>query len=127
MKALMLALFLLLSVQALAVQPDEILADPALESRARAISRELRCLVCQGEDIDSSGAELAGDLRRLVRSRLLAGDSDAQVLEYVRSRYGDTVLMTPPVQPNTWILWATPAFVLLAGLGVVLYSHRRRS
>lgn len=122
----LLAVFLFLSFPVQAVQPDEVLPDAALESRARAISRELRCLVCQGEDIDSSNAALAGDLRRLVRARLLAGDSDAAVLEYIRRRYGDSVLMTPPVQPNTWVLWMTPAFVLLAGFGIVVYFLRRQ-
>jgi cytochrome c-type biogenesis protein CcmH len=103
---------------ALAVEPGEMLKDPALEKRARLISRELRCLVCQGQDIDSSEAPLAADIRRLVRDRLKAGDTDAQVFDYIRARYGDYVLMSPPVQSDTALLWSAPLLVLLAGLGV---------
>lgn len=120
---LMLCLFL--PAAALAVQPDEILEDAALESRARVISKQLRCLVCQGEDIDESGAGLARDLRLLVRERLSAGDSDPQVLSFVQERYGDYVLMKPPVAPRTWILWLTPLLVLGAGFAVVWQLVRR--
>lgn len=110
---------------ALAVQPDEILPDAALEARARTISKQLRCLVCQGEDIDESGAGLARDLRLLVRERLVAGDSDADVLSFIQSRYGDYVLMRPPVAPRTWLLWLTPALVLLGGAAAVWRQLRR--
>jgi len=113
-----------------AVTPDEMLADPALESRARDLSRELRCLVCQNQDIDDSNAPLARDLRLLVRERLQAGDSDPAVLGYITARYGDFVLLKPPFQPNTWLLWLTPAAVLVAGgIGVAgfLFSSRRRA
>ncbi len=122
--AFLLAIFL--PVAAFAVQPDEVLADPALEARARSISQQLRCLVCQGEDIDESAAGLARDLRLLVRERLVKGDSDEQVLEFVRGRYGDYVLMKPPLAPRTWLLWLTPVLVLLAGFLVVLRMMRPR-
>ena len=112
--------FLLLPLSAQAVHPDEILKDSGLESRARVISRQLRCLVCQGEDIDESAAPLAGDLRRVVRQRLKADDTDAEVLKFVQERYGDFVLMNPPVRPGTYILWFLPAVVLLGGVALVL-------
>lgn len=114
-----LVVFLCLSLPAAAVQPDEILPDAAMEARARVISKQLRCLVCQGEDIDESAAGLARDLRLLVRERLRAGDSDQQVLDFVQSRYGDYVLMKPPVSPRTWLLWLTPALMVLGGFMVV--------
>lgn len=122
--AFLLAIFL--PVAAFAVQPDEVLADPVLEARARSISQQLRCLVCQGEDIDESAAGLARDLRLLVRERLIKGDSDEQVLEFVRGRYGDYVLMKPPLAPRTWLLWLTPVLVLLAGFLAVLRMMRPR-
>lgn len=122
--AFLLAIFL--PVAAFAVQPDEVLADPVLEARARSISQQLRCLVCQGEDIDESAAGLARDLRLLVRERLVKGDSDEQVLEFVRGRYGDYVLMKPPLAPRTWLLWLTPVLVLLAGFLAVLRMMRPR-
>lgn len=100
----------------LAVQPSEILSDPALEKRARAISAELRCLVCQNESIDDSNAPLAGDLRRLVRERLVAHDTDAQVIDYVVERYGEFVLLRPRFQLSTLLLWLTPILVLIGGL-----------
>lgn len=115
----MLAVLMCLSLPALAVQPDEILPDAAMEARARVISKQLRCLVCQGEDIDESAAGLARDLRLLVRERLRAGDSDQQVLDFVQSRYGDYVLMKPPVTPRTWLLWLTPVLMVLGGFAVV--------
>lgn len=102
-----------------AVQPDEVLDDPALETRARSISKQLRCLVCQGEDIDESAAGLARDLRLLVRERLKEGDTDAEVLSFVQARYGDYVLMKPPLAPRTWLLWLTPMLVLGGGLALV--------
>lgn len=101
---------------AVAVQPDEILANPALEKRAREISRQLRCLVCQGEDIDESAAGLARDLRLLVRERLQKGDTDAEVLDFVQARYGDYVLMKPPFKFSTLLLWLTPLLFLGGGL-----------
>jgi len=122
--AFLLAIFL--PVAAFAVQPDEVMADPVLEARARSISQQLRCLVCQGEDIDESAAGLARDLRLLVRERLVKGDSDEQVLEFVRGRYGDYVLMKPPLAPRTWLLWLTPVLVLLAGFLAVLRMMRPR-
>lgn len=114
------------SAPGLAVEPDEVLDDPVLESRARALSQELRCLVCQNESIDSSNADLARDLRILVRERLVAGDSDAEVKAYLVARYGDFVLLDPPLRPRTYILWFGPAAVLLIGVGgLVLYFRRR--
>jgi cytochrome c-type biogenesis protein CcmH len=102
-----------------AVEPSERLADPALEARARAISQELRCMVCQNESIDESSAPLAHDLRLLVRKRLVAGDTDRQVLNYIVARYGVFVLLDPPFEPVTWLLWLGPP-VLVAGAGIVL-------
>jgi cytochrome c-type biogenesis protein CcmH len=125
LRLLFLAL-ILFSAPAFAVQPDERLADPALEARARTISQELRCLVCQNESIDDSGAPLAHDLRVLVRQRLTAGDSDAAVRRYIVARYGDFVLLKPPFRPGTLLLWLTPAIVL-AGGGLVAYLGTRRA
>lgn len=114
------------SAPGLAVEPDEVLDDPVLEARARALSQELRCLVCQNESIDSSNADLARDLRILVRERLVAGDSDAEVKAYLVARYGDFVLLDPPLRPRTYVLWFGPAAVLLIGMGgLVLYFRRR--
>jgi len=111
----------------LAVTPREMLTDPVLEGRARAISQGLRCLVCQNQSIDDSNAELAHDLRVLVRERLVAGDSDAEVVQYIVDRYGQFVLLKPPVEPSTYLLWLSPAIVLLLGLaGIVAYFARRR-
>lgn len=125
MKALLAALFLLAAAPALAVEPGERLDDPALEARAREISQELRCLVCQNQSIDESNADLARDLRVLVRERLVAGDTDEEVLAYVTGRYGDYVLLQPPFQANTLILWLAPAALLLAG-GAALAMRIRR-
>jgi cytochrome c-type biogenesis protein CcmH len=108
-----------------AVEPSERLADPGLEARARAISQELRCLVCQNESIDESDAALAHDLRLLVRKQLLAGDSDQQVLDYIVARYGVFVLLDPPFAPVTWALWLGPPALVL-GAGVVLWWRARR-
>ncbi len=127
MKALFLGLVLCLAaVSAGAVNPDEMLDDPALEARAREISKGLRCLVCQNQSIDDSDADLARDLRVLVRERLVAGDSDGQVIDYVVSRYGDFVLMRPPFKATTYVLWLGPA--LIGGLGIlaVMAFYRRR-
>ena len=128
MKAL-LALLLLLSLgaAAFAVEPAERLADPALEARARALSEELRCLVCQNESIDESAAPLAHDLRVLLRERIAAGDSDAQAVKFLTDRYGDFVLLKPPVEPATYALWFGPIIVLLlaAGGSLVYLRHRK--
>lgn len=124
-----LVLFLLCDTvpTALAVLPSERLADPALEARARALSQELRCLVCQNESIDDSSADLAHDLRLLVRERITAGDTDKQVLAYLTSRYGDYVLLRPPVEPATWLLWfGTPGLLVFGGFVVILVQRRRR-
>ena len=111
-----------------AIEPGEALADPALEARARAISREIRCLVCQNENIDESGADLARDLRRLVRERLVAGDRDQAVRDFLVARYGDYVLLRPPLKPTTWLLWFAPPLILLLGiLGLVIRSRGRRT
>lgn len=111
---------------ALAVQPDEVLDDPALEARARALSAELRCMVCQNQSIDDSDAELARDLRLLVRERLKAGDSDGEVIDYLVSRYGEFVLLKPQFSARNLVLWAMPAVVLLIGAaGFFAYVRRR--
>ncbi|MEM1399950.1 MAG: cytochrome c-type biogenesis protein [Pseudomonadota bacterium] len=99
----------------LALQPEERLDDPALEARARALSAELRCVVCQNQSIDESDADMAGDMRRVVRQRLVAGDSDADVKQYLVDRYGDYVLLRPPVGARTMALWVAPAILLLLG------------
>ena len=119
-------LLVALAAPALAVLPDERLADAALEARARALSQELRCLVCQNQSIDDSNADLAHDLRVLVRERLTAGDSDRQILAYLTSRYGDYVLLRPPVKPATWLLWFGPPLLLAAGGLAILAAWRRR-
>lgn len=113
------------AVPAFAVQPDEILPDASLEQRARHLSRELRCMVCQNQSIDDSDAPLARDLRLLVRERLKAGDSDSQVLSFLTARYGDFVLLNPPLNWRTALLWGLPAGLLVAG-GIVLVVTVRR-
>ena len=111
-----------------AVQPDEMLKDSALESRARDLSRELRCMVCQNQSIDDSEAPLARDLRLLVRERLTKGDSDQQVLSFLVSRYGEFVLLRPPLEWHTLLLWGLPPAALAAGtIGLFIMSRRRRS
>ena len=122
--ALFLVLLLACAGPAFAVNPDERLADPVLEARARTLGKSLRCLVCQNQSIDDSNADLAHDLRVLVRERLTAGDSDAQVLAYLQARYGDYVLLKPPVDPATWVLWFGPAAVLAIGVGVLIVRRR---
>jgi cytochrome c-type biogenesis protein CcmH len=109
-----------------AVEPSERLADPVMEARARTISEELRCLVCQNQSIDESGADLAHDLRVLVRKRLVAGDTNQQVLDYVVARYGVFVLLDPPFEPVTWLLWLAPPVLLLGAAGMLLLRARRR-
>jgi cytochrome c-type biogenesis protein CcmH len=108
-----------------AVQPDEIMSDPAKEVRARDLSRELRCMVCQNQSIDDSEAPLARDLRLLVRERIAAGDSDAQVIDFLVARYGEFVLLKPRLEPHTLLLWLLPPLVL-AGGGLALWTHSRR-
>jgi cytochrome c-type biogenesis protein CcmH len=110
---------------AFAVQPDEVMSDPAKESRARDLSRELRCMVCQNQSIDDSEAPLARDLRLLVRERIAAGDSDAQVIDFLVARYGEFVLLKPRFESHTWLLWLLPPFAL-AGGGLALWLHGRR-
>jgi cytochrome c-type biogenesis protein CcmH len=124
----MLVVFLLaVPLVARAVQPDEILADTALEARARALSAELRCMVCQNESIDDSHAELARDLRLLVRERLKAGDSDDSIRAYLVQRYGNFILLKPPLELSTLLLWSAPALVLLLGGGAIVFAMRRRA
>ncbi len=111
----------------LAVDPGEILSDSALEARARAISADLRCLVCQNQSIDDSDASLARDLRILVRERLTAGDTDEQIFDFVVARYGEFVLLKPPFKAKTALLWAGPAIVLLLGMTCIVVYFRRRA
>lgn len=126
--SLVLFLALLFAGAAQAVKPDEILADPALEARARALSEGLRCMVCQNQSIDESDADLARDLRVLVRQRLVAGDSDQQVMDYIVSRYGEFVLLKPRFDLRNALLWGTPIILLLAGgIFIVLTARSRRS
>ncbi len=110
---------------AFAVQPDEIMGDPAKEARARDLSRELRCMVCQNQSIDDSDAPLARDLRLLVRERIAAGDSDTQVIDFLVARYGEFVLLKPRVNQHTLVLWLLPPLAL-AGGGMALWLHHRR-
>jgi len=121
-----LTLALTLSPAQAAVSPDEVLDDPLLEERARSLGKELRCLVCQNQSIDDSDASLARDLRQVVRERLVAGDSDEQILDYLTDRYGDFVLLSPPVKPGTYLLWAGPALLLAAGAVFVAQFLRSR-
>jgi cytochrome c-type biogenesis protein CcmH len=125
--AALLVLLTSLALPAFAVTPDEILKDPALEGRARQISQGLRCMVCQNQSIDDSDAPLAHDLRVLVRQRLEAGDSDKQVLEFIVSRYGDFVLLKPPVKFDTLLLWGLPPAALIAGIISLIVAARRRT
>jgi cytochrome c-type biogenesis protein CcmH len=111
----------------LAVQPNEILKDPALEKRARELSAELRCLVCQNQSIDDSSAPLARDLRLVVRERLVAGDTNEQVMKYVVQRYGEFILLRPPFRLGTILLWVTPLVAFGAGLAWLFVAWRRRS
>jgi cytochrome c-type biogenesis protein CcmH len=110
---------------AYAVQPDEIMSDPAMEARARDLSRELRCMVCQNQSIDDSEAPLARDLRLLVRERIAAGNSDAQVLDFLVARYGEFVLLKPRFENHTLLLWLVPPLALIGG-GLALWAHGRR-
>ena len=126
--ALVLFVLALLPTPSLAVRPDEMLKDPALEARARHLSAELRCMVCQNQSIDDSEAPLAHDLRVLVRQRLQAGDTDRQVLDFLVARYGDFVLLKPPFNADTLLLWGLPPLALLAGIaGLVIMARRWNS
>ena len=126
MRVLALVLSLLTATPAFAVLPGERLADPRLEERARALSQDLRCMVCQNQSIDDSDAPLARDLRVLVRERLTAGDSDRQVVDFLVSRYGEFVLLRPRFGWHTAVLWGAPALFLLGGVGYLLVAARRR-
>jgi cytochrome c-type biogenesis protein CcmH len=125
--ALLVVLTTVATYSAQAVQPDEVLQDPALEARARAISAGLRCLVCQNQSIDDSDAPLAKDLRILVRERLKAGDSDEQIEDFVVARYGEFVLLRPRFTAHTLLLWAATPVLLLAAILIVVVAYRRRS
>ncbi|MGQ0683910.1 cytochrome c-type biogenesis protein [Bradyrhizobium sp.] len=117
---------LLAGSPAQAVQPDEIMADPAKEARARELSKELRCMVCQNQSIDDSDAPLARDLRLLVRERISAGDSDSQVIDFLVARYGEFVLLKPRLNQNTVLLWLLPPLALMGGgIALWVYSNRR--
>jgi cytochrome c-type biogenesis protein CcmH len=124
--AVIVVLAALLGPAAHAVTPDEILKDPALEARARHLSQELRCMVCQNQSIDDSDAPLAHDLRVLVRDRLKAGDSDGQVLDYLVARYGEFVLLKPRFELHTLLLWGLPPVALLVGMAGLIVAMRRR-
>ncbi|MEX2201456.1 MAG: cytochrome c-type biogenesis protein [Dongiaceae bacterium] len=126
MKRILFLLLMLATTPALGVEPAEMLDDPVLETRAREIGRELRCLVCQNESIEDSNADFARDLRLVVRERLLAGDSDGQVFDYIAARYGDFVLLQPPVKPATWALWFAPAAILIVGGFIAFFYLRGR-
>ena len=121
-----LALLLLLATPVAAVQPDEMLADPVLEARAREISRDIRCPVCQGETIDDSNAPISRDLRIIIRERLVAGDTDAEAVDYIVARYGEGVLFKPRATGSNLILWLAGPALLLVGVGVAVASGRRR-
>jgi cytochrome c-type biogenesis protein CcmH len=124
---LALAAAIAIGSPAYAVQPDEIMADPIKESRARELSKELRCMVCQNQSIDDSDAPLARDLRLLVRERIAAGDSDSQVIEFLVARYGEFVLLKPRFNPHTILLWLLPPLALMGGgIALWVYSDRRR-
>lgn len=126
--AVILAAQAFMPLPAMAVRPDEVLSDPKLEERARTLSLKLRCLVCQNQSIDDSDAPLARDLRLIVRERLRKGDSDAQVLDFLVARYGDFVLLTPPLKSSTLILWLAPfSILLLAGALIGLRARRKTS
>jgi cytochrome c-type biogenesis protein CcmH len=128
MRQLLFALLLILSAPALGAPMEDSFADPTMEARAHALQSQLRCLVCQGQSIDDSNAPLAGDLRHLVRTQMREGRSDQQIKDYLVARYGDFILMKPPVQADTWLLWLTPFFVLAcaAGVAVLVISRARK-
>lgn len=131
MRFILIMLMAFWPVMALAVEPDEMLDDPTLELRAREISKHLRCVVCQNQDIDSSNAGVARDLRLLVRERLELGETNDEIMDYVHARYGDYVLLKPPFKPSTYALWMAPPLLALLALGfgvsVLRRSRGRRS
>ena len=127
MRSLLLALLLIAAAPAKAVQPDEILQDPTLEARARALSRDLRCMVCQNQSIDDSDAPLARDLRILVRDQIKTGASDQQVLDFLVERYGEFVLLRPRLAPHTALLWLVAPVALISGAIVLIAFGRRRT
>jgi cytochrome c-type biogenesis protein CcmH len=128
LRAILLCLALAITPVAMAVGPDEVLSDPVLEHRARDISAELRCLVCQNQSIDASDADLAKDLRILVRERLVAGDTDDQVRQYLVDRYGEFVLLRPRVELRTLVLWfAAPGLLIVGLIGLFIMARRRRN
>jgi cytochrome c-type biogenesis protein CcmH len=120
-----IVLFTIMPSVAFAVEPGEMLKNPRLEARARALSTQLRCLVCQNESIDDSQAQLAHDLRVLIRQRIEAGESDQQIKDFLVSRYGDFILLKPPFKTDTLLLWGTPILLLVLGGGAILVSMRR--
>jgi cytochrome c-type biogenesis protein CcmH len=126
-RALALLIALFYGCPSWAVQPDEVLSDPTLETRARTLSKQLRCLVCQNESIDDSEAPLAHDLRVIVRERLKAGDSDAQVMDFLVARYGEFVLLRPRLSWHTVALWGVPPGLLLLGIVIVVIQNRRQN
>ncbi len=127
-RLVIIALFVLLAAApAHAVEPDEMLKDPAQEARAEQIGRQLRCPVCKTESIEESDADFTRDLRKVVRERIAAGDSDRQVMDYMHDRYGDFILLKPPFQPSTWALWLAPPVLLLLGVLFALRAGRRRA
>jgi len=127
-RLLAILMCVLLASPVQAVLPHEVLPDPAQEARARALSREIRCQVCLNQSIDDSNAPLAADLRRIVRERIVAGDSDQAVSDFLVRRYGENVLMRPPVRPDTWALWFGPLAILVtAGIGLLMFLRRRRA
>jgi cytochrome c-type biogenesis protein CcmH len=119
-------LALAIALPAHAVEPDEMLKNPQLEARAELIGRELRCPVCKTESIEESDAPLTAELRRIVRERVAAGDTDQQVLDYMHSRYGDFILLNPPFEPSTWGLWLAPPLLLITAGGIAFFVIRRR-
>ena len=127
-RLMILLLALTLPMTAMAVEPDEMLEDPVLEARAREVSRGLRCVVCLNQDIDSSNAGVARDLRLLVRERIVAGDSNSETLAFIQARYGDYVLLKPPLNTRTYVLWlAPPAMLVIAlGFGAATLMRRRK-
>jgi cytochrome c-type biogenesis protein CcmH len=126
LQAFSVLITVLVCSHAAAVEPDEVLPNPALEARARVISKELRCMVCQNESIDESEAPLAHDLRVLVRQRIVAGDSNAQIINFLVSRYGEFILLKPPLAWNTIALWGAPPALLLLGAVMIAVVERRR-
>ncbi|MBB4228167.1 cytochrome c-type biogenesis protein [Rhizobium mongolense] len=126
-RPILLAIALFLSAApAFAVNPDEVLSDPALEARARALSAELRCMVCQNQSIDDSNADLAKDLRLLVRERITDGDTDEEVLSYIVSRYGEFVLLKPRLSTRTVLLWGAPVLlIIVGGISLLVFARRR--